>query len=73
MIIILTDQDLQKHAQEKPIETVPEIDFRSYVTTTGMYAEDVYFWRDGVVTALKRRNAPLEVPHWLQGLTGVDR
>jgi hypothetical protein len=29
-------------------------------------AEDVYFWRDGNVKALKRRNAPLEIPDWLK-------
>jgi hypothetical protein len=73
MIIILTDQDIQKHGQGKPIETIPEIDFRSYVTTACMYAEDVYFWRDGTATAMKRRNTPLVVPDWLRGLVGVDQ
>lgn len=73
MIIILTDQDIQKHSQGKSVKAIPEIDFRSYVTTASMYAEDVYFWRDGVATAIKRRNAPLVVPDWLRGLKGVDQ
>ena len=72
MIIILTNSDLQERSREKPIGTMMENDYRSYVSTACLYAEDVYFWRDGVITALKRRNAPLIVPEWLEGRGGVD-
>lgn len=73
MIIILTDMDLREGSRGKEVAQFTETDLRPAVANAGLYAEDVYFWRDGIATAMKRRNAPLEVPHWLHGLTGVDR
>lgn len=73
MIIILTNQDLKDGSELVSQYLIRESDLRSYVQSAALHAEDVYFWRGGVATALKRRNAPLEVPNWLHGLTGVDR
>ena len=73
MIVILTDLDLREASRGKPVSTFNETDFRASVSSATLYAEDVYFWRDGFPVALKRRNAPLVVPTWLHGLTGVDR
>ena len=73
MIIILTNQDLKDESGLVPQHLLRDSHLRSYVQSAASYAEDVYFWRDGIATAMKRRNAPLEVPNWLHGLTGVDR
>lgn len=73
MIIILTDLDLREDSRGKLATELTETDLRGYVASAGLYAEDVYFWREGIATALKRRNAPLVTPNWLHGLTGVDR
>ena len=72
MIIILTDLDLRESSRGKAASDLVESDLRAHVSIARMYAEDVYFWRDGFAVALKRRNAPLVVPTWLHGLTGVD-
>lgn len=70
MILICTLADLPSHHDGSPrsMFELNEAAFRSACT-----AEDVYFWRDGDVTPLKRRNCSLEVPEWLTNRKEVDR
>lgn len=70
MIVILTDYDLDLASD---FAEVSLDDFDDDLWSAINAAEDVYFWRDGEVKPLKRRNAPLVVPDWLQCLEGVDR
>ncbi len=73
MIIIYTDQDVRPEHDQVPVEIVQWGDLDADKIPSGAWAEDVYFWRDGEVKVLKRRNAPLIVPEWLKDLEGVDR
>jgi hypothetical protein len=70
MIIILTDEDLGESGI--PLADISFGSFDENVLPSLSWAEDVYFWRDGEVKVLKRRNAPLTVPDWLRGLQISD-
>lgn len=72
MIIILTDQDLTLEARTKLAGEVNLSDIEPDKFPVTGWAEDVYLWRPAIVRALKRRNAPLDVPSWLQNAEGVD-
>lgn len=69
MILITTPNDLIESGREP--QSI--YDLKAEPVTCALWAEDVYFWRDGKVAALKRRNAPLVVPEWLESLSGVDK
>jgi len=71
MILILTEQDLRD--PEVTMESVSLYSLRSHVGPLTAWVEDVYFWRDGQVKALKRRNAPLTVPGWLKDREDVEK
>ena len=67
MILICTKDDLRSDIEPRSLH---DLDDDAYLIAG--HVEDVYFWRDGNVTPLKRRNAPLIVPEWLEGREGVD-
>lgn len=69
MILITTNDDVIKTIRDP--QSI--YDLNADAGKCALYAEDVYFWRDGKVKALKRRNAPLVVPEWLENLSGVDK
>ena len=58
---------------EAPLNLIGMSNLNDDAMVTAAYAEDVYFWRNGEVKPLKRRNAPLEAPEWIRNLEGVDR
>lgn len=71
MILITTDIDLTSPAV--PIEEISQADLNDETRHCSLWAEDVYFWRNGETIAIKRRDGPLVVPEWLENLSGVDR
>lgn len=73
MILIVVDSDLRRAARDLPLAEISMWMLKNEGVIAADHAEDVYFWRDGEVKALKRRNASLVVPDWLEGREGVDR
>lgn len=73
MIIIFTKDDLKSSSRDVASSAMILSDVSDDKMPCSGWAEDVYFWRDGRVKPLKRRNAPLFVPEWLENLEGVDR
>lgn len=71
MIIIYTDQDLARKADS--FAEVSQGRVHEDLIPCAAWAEEVYFWRDGEVKVLKRRNAPLEIPEWLKDRKDVDK
>lgn len=72
MIVIYTDRDLGA-LSGIPFEDVQQRHVLKDLLPPASWAEDVYFWREEKVKALKRRNAPLVVPEWLESRSDVDR
>lgn len=71
MILITTDSDLI--VRIVPFADVEFHHLKANVFRATLIAEDVYFWRNGGIKALKRLNAPLGVPDFLIGVASMDK